>query len=66
VLFALLVALGAGFVHFVLFQPNGLIWALFAAAPLVPLVDRLLPGRRYRWPGRGAAAERAATLVAGG
>jgi len=52
VLFALLVALGAGFVHFVLFQPNGLIWALFAAAPLVPLVDRLLPGRRYRWPGK--------------
>jgi hypothetical protein len=51
VLFALLVALGAGFVHFVLFRPNGLIWSLVALAPLVPLIDRLLPGRRYDWPG---------------
>jgi hypothetical protein len=51
VLFALLVALGAGFVHFVLFRPNGLIWSLVALAPLVPLIDRLLPGRRYHWPG---------------
>lgn len=50
VLFALLVALGAGFVHFVLFRPNGLIWSLAALALLVPVIDRLLPGRRYRWP----------------
>ena len=57
VLFALLVALGAGFVHFYLFRPNGLIWSLAALSPLVPLIDRLLPGRRYRWPiGRPAAA----------
>lgn len=51
ILFAVLVALGAGFVHFVLFRPNGLIWSLAALSPLVPLIDRLLPGRRYRWPG---------------
>jgi Na+-translocating ferredoxin:NAD+ oxidoreductase RnfD subunit len=51
VLFAVLVALGAGFVHFVLFRPNGLIWSLAALAPLVPVLDRVLPGRRYRWPG---------------
>ena len=58
VLFALLVALGAGFVHFVLFRPNGLIWSLVALAPLVPMIDRLLPGRAYRWPGRSAPPPR--------
>ena len=51
-LFAALVALGAGFVHFVLFRPNGLIWSLAALAPLVPLIDLALPGRRYCWPSR--------------
>lgn len=54
VLFACLVAAGAGFVHFVLFRPNGLLWSLAALAPLVPVIDRLLPGRRYAWPGRAA------------
>ena len=48
-LFAALVALGAGFVHFVLYQPNGLLWSLVCAAPLVPLINRFLPGRRYEW-----------------
>jgi enediyne biosynthesis protein E5 len=48
-LFALLVALGAGFVHFVLYRPNGLILSLFFLSPIVPLIDRLLPGRRYVW-----------------
>ena len=28
ILFALMVALGAGFVHFVLFEPNGFLWSL--------------------------------------
>ena len=55
ILFAVLVALGAGFVHFVLFRPNGLIWSLAALAPLVPVLDRVLPGRRYVWPGRAEA-----------
>jgi Na+-transporting NADH:ubiquinone oxidoreductase subunit NqrB len=49
ILFALLVALGAGFVHFVLYRPNGLLLALAFLAPLVPLLDRLLPGERYAW-----------------
>ncbi|HWN44420.1 MAG TPA: RnfABCDGE type electron transport complex subunit D [Thermoanaerobaculia bacterium] len=48
-LFALLVALGAGYVHFVLYRPNGLILALFFLSPIVPLLDRLLPGERYTW-----------------
>lgn len=48
-LFALLVALGAGFVHFVLYRPNGLILSLFFLSLAVPLIDRLLPGNRYTW-----------------
>lgn len=49
ILFALVVALGAGFVHFVLFQPNGLLWSLVLTAPITPLLNRLLPGNRYQW-----------------
>lgn len=49
ILFALLVALGAGFVHFVLYRPNGLLLSLAFLAPVVPLLDRLLPGTRYAW-----------------
>jgi len=51
VLFAAFVALGAAWVQFGLYRPNGLIWSLFFCAPLVPLIDRLLTGERYRWPG---------------
>lgn len=54
VLFALLVALGAGFVHFVLYRPNGLLLSLAFLSPAAPLIDLLLPGRRYAW--RGAAS----------
>jgi enediyne biosynthesis protein E5 len=50
-LFALLVALGAGFVHFVLYRPNGLILSLAFFSLVVPLLDRLLPGKRYAWQG---------------
>jgi len=49
ILFALLVALGAGFVHFVLYRPNGLILSLAFFSLAVPLLDRLLPGKRYAW-----------------
>ena len=49
IVFALLVALGAGFVHFVLYRPNGLLLSLFFLSPIVPLIDRLLPGERYAW-----------------
>jgi Na+-translocating ferredoxin:NAD+ oxidoreductase RnfD subunit len=64
ILFAVLVALGAGYVHFVLFRPNGLIWSLAALAPLVPVLDRVLPGRRYRWPGTAAVPAAALPAVA--
>ena len=48
-LFGALVAAGAAFVAFVLFKPSGPIWSLVALSPLVPLLDRLFPGRRYEW-----------------
>lgn len=56
ILFALLVALGAGFVHFVLYRPNGLLLSLAFLSPAVPLIDLLLPGRRYAWRGVRAPA----------
>ena len=49
VLYAALVAAGAAIVAFVLFRPNGPIWALAALSPLVPLIDHLLPGTQYEW-----------------
>jgi Na+-transporting NADH:ubiquinone oxidoreductase subunit NqrB len=56
VLFALLVALGAGCVHFVLYRPNGLLLSLAFLSPAVPLIDLLLPGQRYAWRGITAPA----------
>lgn len=50
VLFAFLVAAGAWFVQFRLFQTNGLLWSLAFFSLTVPLIDRVLPGRRYAWP----------------
>ena len=55
-LFAALVAAGAAFVPFVLYRTNGLLWSLVVFSPVVPLLDRLLPGARYQWP-RAAIAE---------
>jgi Na+-transporting NADH:ubiquinone oxidoreductase subunit NqrB len=55
ILFALAVALGAGFVQFVLFRPNGLIWSLALVSMTTPLWNRLFPGRRYHWNAPGAS-----------
>lgn len=49
VLFAGLVAIGAGFVQFALYRDNGLLWSLAACSLLVPLIDRALPGRAFDW-----------------
>ncbi len=49
VVFAALVAAGAGFVQFVLYRTNGLLWSLAACSLLVPLIDGLLPGPRHAW-----------------
>ena len=48
-LHALIVAAVAFAWQFWWFRPDALIWALFFAAPLVPFIDRLLPGERYGW-----------------
>lgn len=50
ILFGMLVALGAAFVQFGLYRTNGLLWSLVVLSPLVPLFDRVAPGRRYQWP----------------
>lgn len=58
IVFACLVALVAGFVQFVLFRTNGLLWSLAACSFVVPLLDRWLPGRAFEWsaPGTGASS----------
>src|SRR5436190_8980021 len=48
-LFAALVALAAYAVQFTLFRTNGLLWSLAVCSLIVPLIDWLLPGRRYQW-----------------
>jgi len=58
VLFAVLVALGAGFVQLQLFRTNAVLWSLFAAALLVPFIDALLPAARYQWNRRVPALPR--------
>lgn len=52
--FGAIVALGAAYIEFILYSPNGAVYALVFAAPLVPLLDRLLPGQLYSWPARTA------------
>lgn len=56
IVFAGLVALGAGVVQFTLYRTNGLLWSLAACSLLVPFIDRVLPGRGFEWsaPGTGA------------
>ncbi|MEM7354561.1 MAG: RnfABCDGE type electron transport complex subunit D, partial [Acidobacteriota bacterium] len=49
IVYAALVAVTAGVIRFGLYQPNALIWALCGCAFLVPVIDRLLPGKPYRW-----------------
>jgi hypothetical protein len=49
ILFALIVACGAWYVQFRLFRTNGLLWSLALFSMTVPLIDWVLPGRRYVW-----------------
>ena len=60
ILFAGLVALVAWYMQFVWYWNNALLWSLACCSLTVPLLDVLLPGRRYAWPGAGAASTRAA------
>ena len=49
VAYAMLVAAVAFTIQFIFYQPNGPILALILCAPLVPVIDALLQGTRYRW-----------------
>ncbi len=53
ILFAALVAFVAWYISFRTFRTNGALKALFFLSPLVPVLDILLPGRRYAWSGSG-------------
>ena len=53
-----LVVAALGFVgRFGAHEPHALLYALAACAPLVPVLDRLRPGRRFAWPGRDPQKE---------
>lgn len=58
IVFALLVALTALYIQFGLFRPNGPLWGLIFCAPVVPFIDRLIPGARYQWsaPSTGSSS----------
>jgi len=43
--------------QFTLYRPNSLLWALFLAAPVVPLWDALWPAAKYRWSAQGGNDE---------
>lgn len=53
ILFAVLVAVAAAWLQYGRYMPQGLIYALFFASPLVPFFDRLFPRRkpevRFEW-----------------
>ena len=60
ILFAALVTLGAGYVQFILYQPNGVLYALVACCLLTPIIDRFLPAEKFQWkaPGIGSHIDR--------
>jgi enediyne biosynthesis protein E5 len=49
ILFACLVTALAGFIQFGLYRTNGILWSLAILSMAVPLIDVILPGRRYEW-----------------
>ena len=66
VLFAALVAFGAWYVQFRLFRTNGLLWSLATFSLMVPLIDRALPGSKYKWVSRKEQRHGETTGVRGG
>lgn len=51
ILFSAVVAGLAYFIKFKLYNPNALVLALFFLSPLTVLIDKLLPAKRFEWPG---------------
>lgn len=54
---AALVAGVAYALQFGLYRTNGLIWALFIAAPCVPLWDAIWPAQKFQWSQNGGGDE---------
>jgi Na+-transporting NADH:ubiquinone oxidoreductase subunit NqrB len=50
-LHVVLVAGGAFCWQFLFYRPNGALWALLCLAPMVPVWDSILPGKRHNWHG---------------
>jgi Na+-transporting NADH:ubiquinone oxidoreductase subunit NqrB len=53
ILFAALVALGAGYIQFRLFRTNGILWSLAIVSLLTPFIDLLLKAERFVWNRNG-------------
>jgi len=51
VLFAALVALGAGYIQFRLFRTNGILWSLALTSLLTPVIDIVFRAERFAWNG---------------
>jgi len=51
VLFAALVALGAGYIQFRLFRTNGILWSLAITSFLTPVIDIVFRAERFAWKG---------------
>ena len=49
ILYGIVVAAIAFVIRFAFYEPGGPIYALILCAPLVPLIDTLWRGKRYRW-----------------
>lgn len=49
IILAFLVAMGAGFVQFVLFRTNGLLWSLAFFSLWIPLLDKWFPAQSFNW-----------------
>lgn len=62
IVYALAVALAALAVQFGFFRPNGPLWGLIACAPLVPMIDYLLPDVRYNWSSPSSGSSPGNTL----
>ncbi len=49
VLFAAMVVLVTGYIQFILYRPNGILFALAVCSLFAPVIDRVFPGQRFQW-----------------
>ncbi len=50
-IFAAFVVMVAGYMKFVLYLPNAVLYALAGCNVLVPIFDKIFPDKKYQWPG---------------